>query len=190
MIGRAACFGLVLIGLAGLSAPAAAQTSPAPCPAPKTKLKLSDGDTIEAMADLGGGVCRFKNLRTGKSFDRILGAFLSNDPNFARARALIPLEVGKKVTFQLTGADDKGIQTNWINTLAVEKYEKTETPAGTFDAFVILYRQQLFAGGGAWERRFWYSPEVGYVVNSKYTMVQGTPPRHVPPNWYVVEVIK
>jgi len=190
MICRAAGIGLMLIGLAGMASPVAAQTSPGPCPAPKTTLRFQDGDTIQATADLGGGVCRFKNLRTGRSFERILGAFLSNDPNFERARGLVPLQVGKKVTFQLTGADDKGIQTNWLNTLAVEKYEKTQTPAGAFDAFVILYRQQLFAGGGAWERRFWYSPEVGYVVNSKYTMIQGTPPRHVPSDWYVVEVIK
>ena len=162
----------------------------APCPAPQTKLKFQDGETIEAVADLGGGVCRFRNLRTRKSFDRIIGAFLPTDPNFERARGLVPLQVGKKVSYELTGGDDKGIQTNWVNTLAVEKYEQTQTPAGTFNAFVILYRQQLFGGGGAWERRFWYAPEVGYPVSSKYTMLQGTPPRRVPTNWYVVEITK
>jgi hypothetical protein len=60
MICRAAYVGLILIGLAGMSAPLAAQTSTAPCPALKTKLKLTDGNTIEAVKDLGGGVCRFK----------------------------------------------------------------------------------------------------------------------------------
>jgi hypothetical protein len=181
---------LILIGLAGAVAPAVAQTSTAPCPALKTKLRLTDGNTIEAVKDLGGGVCRFKSQKDGKSFERIFGAFLSSDPNFERARALVPLEVGKKLTFQVSGADDKGVQTNWLNTLAVERYEKTQTPAGTFDAFVILSQTRLFSGSGTWERRFWYAPEVGYTVNSKYTMVQGTPPRNVPPDWYIVEIIK
>jgi len=190
MISRTGCIGLILIGLAGAVAPAVAQTSTAPCPALKTKLRLTDGNTIEAVKDLGGGVCRFKSQKDGKSFERIFGAFLSSDPNFERARALVPLEVGKKLTFQVSGADDKGVQTNWLNTLAVERYEKTQTPAGTFDAFVILSQTRLFSGSGTWERRFWYAPEVGYTVNSKYTMVQGTPPRNVPPDWYIVEIIK
>jgi hypothetical protein len=187
MFGRTA-LGLILMLV--MAAPATAQTSNAPCPALKTKLRLTDGNTIEAIKDLGGGVCRFKSQKDGKTFERILGAFLSNDPNFERTRGLVPLEVGKKLEFQVSGADDKGQPTNWLNTLAVEKYEKTTSPAGTFDAFVILSQTRLFSGGGTWERRFWYAPDVGYVVNSKYTMVQGTPPRRVPSDWYVVEIIK
>src|SRR5471032_237090 len=133
MIGRIV-LGLILMLVAAASA--SAQTSNGPCPALKTKLRLTDGNTIEAVKDLGGGVCRFKSQKDGKYFERILGAFLASDPNFERARGLVPLEVGKKVEFQTSGADDKGQPTAWIKTLAVEKYEKTTSPAGTFDALV------------------------------------------------------
>jgi hypothetical protein len=182
---------LTLIALIGSPESVSAQTSDAPCPTPKTVLKLSSGDALEAVGGSAGGVCKFKNRRTGRSFERIFGAFLSTDPNFERARPLYPLEVGKRVDYQLSGADDKGVPTNWKNVIAVEKYEKTTTPAGgVFDAFVLLYRQQLFAGGGAWEQRWWYSPQVGYVVNAKWTMIQGTPPRNPPTNWWVVDIEK
>jgi hypothetical protein len=72
----------------------------------------------------------------------------------------------------------------------VEKCERTTVPAGTFDAFVILFVEQLFDGNGLWEHRWWYAPEVGYVVNSKYRAIRGTPPRRVPSDWYVVEIKK
>jgi hypothetical protein len=173
---------------------AGAQTSDGACPFPKTVLSLSGGDKIEAVRDMGDGVCQFKNQRTAKSFERLVGAFLLSDPmvkdHIDELRTLVPLQVGKKVAFQKTGADDKGNMVTWQESFSIENYEKMETPAGTFDTFVILWTEQIQNKTGTWEHRWWYSPEVGYVVRHRFQTVQGHPPVNTPGEWYVVSVEK
>jgi hypothetical protein len=80
-------------------------------------------------------MCRFKDLRTGRTFERMVGAILASapimQPHLAELRSLIPLQVGKKVSFQYTAADDRGANVTWTITVSVEKYEQVTTPAGT-----------------------------------------------------------
>jgi hypothetical protein len=171
---------------------AAAQTSDGPCPPPKTVISYSSGDKIEAVRDMGGGVCQFKNVRTARPFERMVGAFLMSDPtvkaHINELRTLVPLQVGKTVQFQKAGADDKGNNVTWLETYSVEKYEKHETPAGPFDAFVILWTEQIQHGTGTWESRWWYSPQTGCVLRFKFRNVQGHPPQKFPSEWYLVSV--
>lgn len=106
-------FGMLLSVFLGFSAlSAAAQTSNGPCPAPGTQIRWSDGADVEAVSDAGAGMCRFKDRRNGKIFEKMIGAILPAtplvQPHMDELRMLVPLEVGKSVSFQHAGADDKG----------------------------------------------------------------------------------
>jgi hypothetical protein len=163
-------------------------------PASGTQIRWSDGGNVEAVNDLGAGMCRFKDRRNGKIFDKMIGAILPAvallQPHMNELRSLVPLAVGKSVSWQHTGADDKGANVTWTITVAVEKYETVETPAGTWPCFVILQREQILSGTGRFERRWWYSPDVGYAVKFEYVTAQGHPPVRTPANTYVVEISK
>jgi hypothetical protein len=186
---------VLLLGLVAISVlPVAAQTSNGPCPAPGTRIRWSDGADVEAISDRGAGMCRFVDRRHGGTFDKMIGAILPTmplvHPHLAEIRTLVPLAVGKSVSFQNAGADDKGNNVTWTETFAVEKYETVETRAGTWPCFVILHREQIMSGTGTFEKRWWYSPEVGYAVKFTYRTVQGHPPVRTPPDSQVVEIVK
>jgi len=188
LCGLLACGGL-LFALA-----AQAETSDAPCPKPGTLLKFSDGTVLEAIADIGDGWCRLRNQRTATTFERMLGAILATSqimkPHVAELRSLLPLAVGKKVTFQYSAEDDRGANGTWTISVAVERQETATTPAGTWACFVILQTDQLFSGTGKWERRWWYCPDVGYVVQYEFRTVQGILPKNTPAKWYLVEIVR
>lgn len=141
---------------------------------------------------MGGGVCQFRNVRTARTFERMVGAFLMSDAtvkaHIDELRGLLPLHVGKSVQFQKAGGDDKGNSVTWQETYSIEKYEKHETPAGTFDAFVILWTEQIQNGSGTWESRWWYSPQTGCVLRFQFRNVQGHPPQKFPSEWYLVSL--
>ena len=162
------------------------------CPATGTQLSFSDGGAIESLGEVSDSICRFKNRQTSATYERILGAFVPTaaiiKTNMQKIRSLIPLKVGKRVTFETSGASNLGGDGAWQYTLLIEKAETIVTPAGTLATFVLLYQEQTFGSGGKWERRYWYSPEVGHVVKFEFKTIHGSPPKPYPSNWTLTEV--
>ncbi len=111
-------------------------------------------------------------------------------PHLAELRSLIPLQVGKKVSFQYAAADDRGANVTWTITVSVEKYEQVTTPAGTWSCFVMLQTDQILAGTGTWEYRWWYCPDIRYLAKFEFRTVQGHPPKDTPRNSYLVEMVR
>src|SRR6266446_9782414 len=107
---------------------AVAQTGAVRCPAAGTQLSFSDGGVIESLGPAGDSTCRFKNRKTATTYDRVLGAFTPTGPNIAKIRSLIPLQVGKQVTYETSGASNLGGDGAWQYTLSVERYEQLATP--------------------------------------------------------------
>ena len=179
--------GLVVAG------PAHAQAG-AKCPAPGTEFKFSNSeDLMIAEQDLGRYVCRYKNSRTGATIDRILIFNTTSvlfKPNLDKMRSLIPLEVGKKTSFLNSGASVTGGDGTWEHTISVESREEVTVPAGRFPCLVILHSDTTTAGSsrGRWERRWCFSPAVGYAVNFEYRTIHGSPPSNYPKNWQLVSV--
>jgi hypothetical protein len=177
-----------LLAFSSAAHQAAAQSGKVSCPEPGTRLTFSDGARIEAVGDRGNYVCRFKSLKTRGTFDRLLGSFEPTSPlvqpNADKFRSLIPLEVGRKIKFQTSGAGSRGADGFWFQEVSVERFERVVTPAGTFAAFVILYDEQAPQfGHGQWQYRYWYSPEVGHTVKFEFTTFRGNPPPNYPKNW-------
>ena len=166
-----------------------AQTGAVRCPAVGTLLSYSDGGATESLGAAGDSVCRFKNRKTGATYERVLGSFTPTIPNIGKVRSLIPLEVGKKVTYESSGAGNLGRADGaWQYTLSVERYEQLTTPAGTMATFVLFVEERTFRGDGKWERRYWYAPDVGHVVKFDFKTIQGNPPVPYPSNWMLTEI--
>ena len=183
---------LVILCIAIFPQSAVAQSGEVRCPAPKTQLKNSIGGTAESLGNAGAFVCRFKNLATGKKDERILGAFDFAAPdvqaNLDKFRSLIPLQVGKRMSYAYSGASNLGGSGDWSYTISIEKYETITIPVGTFPSFVILQVEQTHASGGRWERRWWYSPLLGHIIKFEFKTVQGNPPPNYPRNWELIEI--
>src|SRR6266404_1939589 len=181
------CPGLILVAQA-----TAAQSGEVRCTSTGTQLSFSEGTTVESLGDAVGFICRFNNARTARGFDRILGHLDLSSPlikaNLDRIRTLIPLQVGKGISFVGTGADNLGGNGTWSYSISVEKYEAVVTPAGTLQSFLILWVEQSFGSGGKWERRWWYSPQVGYAVQVEFKTTHGNPPKPYPPNYQLTTI--
>jgi hypothetical protein len=180
----------VLLGIllaVGSAAHEAAQSGDVRCPMPGAQLTFSDGSHFEAVSDRGNYVCRFKNLNTYKTYDRLFGSFLPTSPvvaaNAEKIRSLAPFQVGRKTTFENSGASVRGTDGFWIHEVSIERFEKVTTAAGTFSAFVILWDERTFARNGRWQSRYWYSPDVNHTVKFEYRALRGNPPPDYPKNW-------
>lgn len=177
----------LLLAFGSAASESAAQAGEIRCPTPGTRLTFSYGGHIEAVSDQGNYVCRFKNLNTWKTFDSLFGSFLPTGPlikpNVDKFRSLAPFQVGRKMTFDASGASVRGTDGFWINEISIERFEKVTTAAGTFSAFVILWDERTFARHGRWQSRYWYSPDVNYTVKYEYGALRGHPPPNYPKNW-------
>ena len=169
-----------------------AQSAEFRCPPVGTKLKYSSGAQIESLGSGGELVCRFKDLGTLKTEDRLLGAFLPTakvvKDNFAQFRSLNPLQVRKKISWQGSGASNLGSGGDWTFDVSIERYEVVTTPVGNIPAFVVLQVERTFSNNGRWERRWWYSPLIGHNVKFEFQTVHGNPPPNYPKNFELVEV--
>jgi hypothetical protein len=80
-----------------------------------------------------------------------------------------PIFIGKKWAFE---ADDisqsLGRMCSYKNEMEVVAYERVTVPAGTFEAFKILHKQQnLCRDTGVWNTRFyWYAPDAKAIVKT------------------------
>lgn len=181
---RASVFWGILFVFGSIAGQSAAKSGEAHCPKPGTQFTYSDGGRIEAVSDQGNYVCRFKSLKTQKTFDRLLGAFLPTGPHAEKIRSLAPFEVGHKISFENSGPDVLGGDGFWFHGISIERFETIVTPAGTFSAYVILSDDQAVQSShGRWQRRYWYSPDVSHVVKFEYLTLQGAPPPKYPRNW-------
>lgn len=181
---RGSIFLAVLLVFGSAIRDVAADSGAVDCPAPGTQFTFSDGARIEAIDDQGSYVCRFKSLKTLKTFDRLLGVFNTTGPDADRLRSLLPLQVGRRVSFSTSGASVVGSDGFWFQTVSVERAENVVTPAGTFPAFVILSENQSVQGShGLWQYRYWYAPEIGHVVKFEFLTVHGNPPPNYPKRW-------
>lgn len=183
---------LLILSFAIFPQNAVAQSGEVRCPAPKTQFRTSLGGAAESLGDVGGFVCRFKDLKTGKTAERILGAFDFETPivkaNIDKFRSLIPLQVGKSMSWSFSGASNLGGSGDWYYTISIEKYETITIPVGTLPSFVILQVEQTHAGGGRWERRWWYSSLLGHIIKFEFKTVRGNPPPNYPKNWELIEI--
>src|SRR5436305_392840 len=166
----------------------AGQSGEVHCPTPGTQLTFSNGNRIEAVSDQGNYVCRFKSLKTEKTFDSLFGAFTPTAPdvqaNAEKFRSLAPFQVGRKLGYSTSGAGRRGADGIWFQEVLIERFEKVTTPAGTFSVFVILYDQQSPQfNHGRWQYRYWYSPDVNHVVKFEYRPLRGDLPPNYPKNW-------
>jgi hypothetical protein len=181
---RASVFLAILLVVGAIAHEAAAQSGDIHCPTPGSRFTFSDGGRIEAVADEGNDICRFRSLKTFKTFDRLFGVFLPTGPNAQQIRSLAPFAVGHKVSFTNSGADVLGGDGFWFHDVAIERFENVTTTAGTFGAFVILYDDQsMQSSHGRWQRRFWYSPDVSQVVKFEFLTLNGSPPPNYPKSW-------
>ena len=174
----------ILLILGSFAHEAVAQSGEIHCPAKGTQLTFSDGGHIEAVSDEGNYVCRFKSLRTEKKFDRLFGAFVPTGPHANQIRSLAPFEVGHKISFTNSGADVLGGDGFWFHDVIIERFENVVTDAGTFPSFVILQDdREMLSSHGEWQRRYWYAPDVGFVVKFEYLTLRGSPPPNYPKAW-------
>jgi hypothetical protein len=181
---RASVFFGVLLVAGSIAIPSAAKSGEIHCPTPGTQFTYSDGGRIEAVSDQGNYVCRFKSLKTQKTFDRLLGGFVPTGPYQEKIRSLAPFEVGHKISYRNSGPDVLGGDGFWFHDVSIERFEQVATPAGTFSAFVILDDDQsIQSSHGRWQHRYWYSPDVSHVVKFEYLTLQGAPPPKYPHNW-------
>lgn len=181
---RVSVFLAILLLVGGVARESAAQSGEIHCPTPGTRFTFSDGGRIEAVADQGNDICRFRSLKTFKPYDRLFGIFVPTGPNANQIRSLAPFEVGHKVSFTNSGADVLGGDGFWFHDVSIERFEKVTTTAGTFGAFVILYDDRsMQSSHGWWQRRFWYSPDVSQMVKFEFLTLNGTPPPHYPKSW-------
>ena len=115
-----------------------------------------------------------KSLRTEKKFDRLFGAFVPTGPHANQIRSLAPFEVGHKISFTNSGADVLGGDGFWFHDVIIERFENVVTDAGTFPSFVILQDdREMLSSHGEWQRRYWYAPDVGFVVKFEYLTLRG-----------------
>jgi hypothetical protein len=93
----------------------------------------------------------------------------------AKLKALWPLAVGKETWFVVDGVSAGGYPASWYETYRVVRRERVSVPAGTFDAYVISWKEQGRLGNDyAAGHTFWYAPEVGYFVRFQAADVLGS----------------
>jgi hypothetical protein len=153
--------------LTGASPWLTANTASSICPRPGTVVETSLGGSLRFT--YGDGARCWYRTRSG-ALDARYAAFLGGDSAWleqggSRLRELFPLEIGKQVWFTVQGVTAGGYPTSWDETYTVVGRERVRVPAGTFDAYVIRWREWGRLTND-WEatHRFWYAPEVGYFV--------------------------
>ena len=143
------------------STPAFPQNGDFRCPQVGTQFKFSTGAELESLGEAGELICRFKNMKDNQNFERLMAIWVptahivKND--LAKFKTLNPLRVGK--TFDYSDG-----QYSWIYRVLVERHEVVKVAAGDIPAFVVLLTSIGVRDKSVFERRYWYSPLLGYVV--------------------------
>jgi uncharacterized protein DUF3108 len=130
------------------------------CPSPHTEIGFRSG-VQRVFAGADGITCRYE----ASSGAVPITAFGTDAAAAATLQQLWPLSVGKEVSFSAT-TTNAGSSAAAQETYRVVGHEIITVPAGSFDCFIIereamitAYRDRSFE-----HSRYWYAPEVGYVV--------------------------
>lgn len=93
---------------------------------------------------------------------------------------LWPLTIGKRIEFDVidtsAGQDPWGETRaqakNYHESFEIVRQQSVTVPAGTFDTFVVEWREkQMSPGGGEALVTFWYAPQTGYFVRSSVQII-------------------
>ncbi|MBL8669390.1 MAG: hypothetical protein JNK11_01950 [Alphaproteobacteria bacterium] len=176
----------LLLAAAGIVAGAAEALAQAPaCPAAGTVARLSNGWTWTYL-DADGAWCRF---RAGNKIERQAhGLWLQTWPDgrygagvkagIATLAALFPLEAGRKASFDLAAAERRRYGGTTVppmrQEVSVLRREIAVVPAGSFDAFVVEWRDTVDRKARDNDRLYetvahavwtmWYVPSEGMAV--------------------------
>lgn len=131
------------------------------CPAPHTEIGFRSGSArVFAAAD--GASCRYESA--GEVLP--ITTFGTDAAAAGTLQRLWPLSVGKEVSFS-TATTTGGSGAATYETYRVVAHELITVAAGSFDCFVIERDATITTPRAArsFERsKYWYAPEVGYVV--------------------------
>ncbi|HKX07235.1 MAG TPA: hypothetical protein VJN67_03545 [Stellaceae bacterium] len=134
------------------------------CPRAGTVVQYNNGTTMK-FAGENGFRCNYvdQNLKDAAKF----GGF-ADDAKFVDAglTLLWPLSVGKQqtVSVSVSGA-------YLTHNFSVLRTERVDTPAGSFDTFVV--EEEETGTGAQWAKRsYWYAPEPGLIVKSTFTLLK------------------
>jgi len=163
------------------------------CPAPGTVIEFSNGVKITATSG-DGFWCSFTDQR-GRPFRRFAIFALENSSWIDKGlESLWPLKVGNQRTFETIAAAGRvatGIAESWLPVYYTSEFrvtgrETVTVPAGTFETFVVQWRE--FSHGPQYDgtRTWWIAPKIGYFVKSTYTQAAGLPGRAVA--WEAVRI--
>lgn len=89
------------------------------------------------------------------------------------AESIWPLEIGKSVSFKMTGTGANGSAGEWQETITVIRQEELTTEAGQFRTMVVETREQSLTGPFQAVSTRWYAPDVGFVVKYRRVIEQG-----------------
>jgi hypothetical protein len=111
--------------------------------------------------------------------------YVPNQADRAMIETIWPLAAGKSVTFD----ERAGNSDAWRHTVTVVRSEMLQTPAGTFDTFVIEERiQSLSPAQGNLDatKTYWYAPAAKWPIKRSMAQQSGPPLNSVP---YLVSAI-
>jgi hypothetical protein len=137
------------------------------CPTPGTVIETSLGGWFR-FEEQDGFRCWYRT-RNG-SEDSRYAALLGGDSSWIQKgstalKNLWPLRVGKRTWFTVDGVSGGGYPTSWYETYTVAGRQRVRVPAGTFDTYVISWKEQGRLGNEyEADHTFWYAPELGYFV--------------------------
>jgi hypothetical protein len=96
-------------------------------------------------------------------------------PAQVKPGALWPLAVNKTISARYFGPSPRSpkILVTIDLSYCVERYERVNTPAGSFDAFLMVARQKAFGGADETILREWYAPSLGVIVKYDYRQSAG-----------------
>jgi len=95
--------------------------------------------------------------------------------------ALWPLRIGKRIEFDVIDVsagqdpygDSRALAKNYRESFEIVQQQSVTVPAGTFDTFVVEWREkQMSVGGGEALITLWYAPRTGYFVKSSVQIIR------------------
>ena len=150
------------------------------CPEPGTIIRTSS-QTLLKFVDGTGFRCNYLD-ESGASHQRY-AVFVDGLGQFARKDldGLWPVKVGNKVSFEIIEAsptatsaakpNDPSGKEIYTEGFSVVGRESIKVPAGTFDTFVVEWREKAARSGTEAVIVLWYAPKTGYVVKSAVRIV-------------------
>lgn len=130
-----------------------------------------EGDLVRSRVTTGGSPSEEVSLRGLVNIESAAGSYTFD---YDEARALWPLEAGKRVSFEGTG-EAGGQSLAFATTLVVEAVEEIETPAGRFLAARIANTTEMVFDGGeaTLKTQQWLDAESGMPVMTSVTVTSG-----------------